>query len=150
MNVFVKGALFIGTSLIALTAEATIYKRVDPENRVVIYTNFRQQIRKVQEAVVAKPPAPEEVPLASPKKVSFQRKAPSVSVSTPFTPTDFPRISTATQKSRDTDRRRILNDELESEKIALNEALAKSAEQDTVHRHKSNIEAIMREIANVR
>jgi hypothetical protein len=85
---------------------------------------------------------------------------------------DFPKVDDKTQKRRDDERRRILEEELATEQQALEEAKQQLAEQesirtggernyqrfldrvqpfrDAVTAHERNIEAINREIANLR
>ncbi|MFT5644880.1 MAG: hypothetical protein ACI83P_002444 [Janthinobacterium sp.] len=87
-------------------------------------------------------------------------------------PADFPRVDNAAQKARDSDRRQILQDELRSEQQKLAELLkqfnggrperqgnesnyAKYLERleqmkDNIARMEQNIEALKREIANIR
>lgn len=71
----------------------------------------------------------------------------------------FPRIDADTQRSRDDGRRRILDAELTSEQNALDAARKALAEQgspanqaarDRVALHERNIEALRKEIANLR
>jgi hypothetical protein len=84
----------------------------------------------------------------------------------------FPRIEPGTQKTRDNDRRRILEEELATEQRALDDAKKELAEQegqrsgdernyqrvldrlqpykDRVQLHERNIDALHREIANLR
>ena len=84
----------------------------------------------------------------------------------------FPRVDSGTQKARDSDRRRILEDELGAEQKALAAALKELDEQglgrygndgnapagggrgqavrDRVQLHERNVEALRREIANLR
>ena len=76
----------------------------------------------------------------------------------------FPRVDAGTQKARDTDRRRILEEELGSEQAALDAASRQMAELDAARRggerlqplkdrvrlHERNIEALKREISNLR
>lgn len=77
----------------------------------------------------------------------------------------FPRVDVGTQKARDSDRRRILEEELHSEQGALDAANRQLAEQDGARRgsgdrqpplrdkvqlHERNIEALKREISNLR
>ena len=77
---------------------------------------------------------------------------------------DFPRIGAAVQRSRDDDRRRILDNELSSEQRALDEARQAMSEQslarvdpvklqsvkDRVALHERNIVALRKEIAGLR
>ena len=79
----------------------------------------------------------------------------------------FPRIDSGTQRARDTDRRRILEQELSAEQQGLDAARRELDEQvsarngggnsvraqplrDKVQLHERNIEALRREIANLR
>lgn len=88
------------------------------------------------------------------------------------TPDGFPRVSTETQKNRDSDRRRILEEELATEKRSLDEAKKSLAEQeavreggeknyqkyldrlkpfqDSVQLHERNVEALQKELNNLR
>ncbi len=88
------------------------------------------------------------------------------------TPPSFPKVDDGTQKSRDTDRRRILEGELALEQSALEQAKKELATQettrngdernyqkvidrvqkykDTVALHARNVEAIQKEISNLR
>ncbi|WP_347248282.1 hypothetical protein [Zoogloea sp.] len=83
----------------------------------------------------------------------------------------FPRVDTGTQKARDSDRRRILDEELANEQKALDAARRELASQESVRTdernyqkalerlqpykdklqiHERNIEALRKEIANLR
>jgi len=105
------------------------------------------------------------------------KSAPKSSTSTP-TPGSFPKVDDQTQKSRDTDRRRILEGELAAEQKNAEQAKKDLAEQeaivlpsermqggaisggkvqeriqqyrDKVALHQRNIEAIQKEIGNLR
>lgn len=88
------------------------------------------------------------------------------------TPEGFPRVSSESQKSRDGDRRRILDEELATERRSLDEAKRALAEQeavreggernyqryldrvkpyqDNVQLHERNVEALQKEIGNLR
>ncbi|WP_151633895.1 hypothetical protein [Noviherbaspirillum aerium] len=74
-------------------------------------------------------------------------------VSTQISPTssvDYPRISPIVQKTRDSERLSILNNELQSEQTALAEAEARNAPGEILRRYRKNIEALRREISNSR
>ena len=97
--------------------------------------------------------------------------APKARASTP-TPDGFPKVSSEAQKNRDGDRRRILDEELAAERKNLDDAKRTLAEQeaireggeknyqrvldrlkpyqDKVQLHERNIEALQKEIGNVR
>lgn len=61
----------------------------------------------------------------------------------------FPRVSAETQKERDSERRRILKQELAWEQAELDRAIENKGAGDVVQRHRANIEALNREISNV-
>lgn len=87
-------------------------------------------------------------------------------------PADFPKVSPDTQKSRDNERRKILEQELETERHSLEAARQQLAEQESVRHgdernyqrvldrlqpyrdrvalHERNIEAIQKELSNIR
>lgn len=105
------------------------------------------------------------VPAISAPASSAPRKAAS-------SPSDFPKVDEGTQKSRDSDRKQILQDELKSEETKLaglkkdfnngeperrgdERNFAKYQERvatmkDEIARSEKNIEALKREIANVK
>lgn len=80
------------------------------------------------------------------------------------TPSDFPRVSGDTQKSRDSDRKRILEQELAAEQRNYDEAKRSIAEQeqarattdrlqplkDRLALHERNLVALKKEIGNLR
>jgi hypothetical protein len=96
---------------------------------------------------------------------------PKSRASTP-TPENFPKVSAESQKSRDSDRKKILNDELAAEQRNLEEAKRALAEQegireggernyqrvldrlkpyqDSVQLHERNVEALQKELGNLR
>jgi hypothetical protein len=91
---------------------------------------------------------------------------------TATTPANFPRVDRETQRSRDDNRRRILEDELSTEEKSLFDAKAKLTEQESVRhgdeknyqrvldrlkpyqesveRHERNVSALKRELANLK
>ena len=88
------------------------------------------------------------------------------------TPLGFPKVDTATQKNRDDSRRRILEEELSGEEKALVQAKAELTQQesirtgdernyqrvldrlqkykDEVERHEKNVQALKKELSNVK
>jgi hypothetical protein len=67
-----------------------------------------------------------------------------------YSPPGFPRIDPATQQARDSERLEILKEELQSERMAMNDAIAKNAAGETVQRHEAVIAALQREISNMK
>ena len=156
-----KLRLFAVLLLLPLAASAdTLYKCTD-ESGQVLYTNQKSGSKNC--AVLSR-----EQPIST---------VPSVKPRTP-TPADFPRVSPDQQKSRDGDRRAILEQELGNEQKQLEESRRVLAEQearidpseriaggginqakvqervqtyrDSVALHERNIEALRREIGNLR
>jgi hypothetical protein len=147
----------IGLAL-APVAGATICKYVDPDGNVV-YSNVAQGkgLRRISCDIAS------DVP----------QRGPSDSARSTSTPSNFPRVEPATQKSRDDMRRKVLNDELASEERLLAEAREAygsgapkplADEQNDAERyrqrigrlrqsvqlHERNVEALRKEIAAIR
>jgi hypothetical protein len=149
-------------------AQSVVYKCVDKNGRVE-FTDINKPGCKVLDLPgYVSTPAP--VPRAAPA-VTMRQGAGRPAVAAP-NPAGFPRVDTATQRARDDDRRTILEDELRSEERKLadlkrvfnngeperqgNEKnYAKYQERvaqmrDDIGRSEKNIEALRREIANIR
>ena len=110
-------------------------------------------------------PAPSPAPAQAPK-ASVKSAPPQAS------PANFPRVDRETQQSRDTQRRRILEQELSSEQRLLEQAKKDLAEQESVRlgsernyqkmldrlepyqkkvkQHDDNISSLRRELSNLR
>ncbi|MGQ5521749.1 DUF4124 domain-containing protein [Chitinimonas sp. PSY-7] len=123
-----------------LPAVADIYKHVDKDGQVT-YSNIPIKGAKRMEL----DPLPNSVP--APRQ--------SRAASTP-TPGNFPRVDSATQKTRDEGRRQILLDEMASEQKLLDDSRQRlnAAPQDAKLRdkklfHEKNIETLQKEIARV-
>lgn len=145
------------------SAQADIYKCVDDVGHTT-YTNDKPggvtkgctlMSREQPVSTVSAPPV---------------RKSSSSSANP--TPSTFPKVDDSTQKSRDSDRRKILDQELSNEEKLLDTAKKELGEQesqrlgdeknyqkymdrvqrykDSVQLHERNIEAIRKEIANLR
>ncbi|MCF8198243.1 MAG: DUF4124 domain-containing protein [Sulfuritalea sp.] len=145
-----KTLLLAASLLLPLAADAnTLYKCVD-DSGVTLYTN--QKASKKKCTVLSVQAAPSTSGNSSPK----QRIA-----SAP-TPRDFPRVSNGEQKARDGDRRAILDRELATElqsmekaRKAILDARGLSPEKlqplnDTVALHERNVEALKKELGNLR
>ena len=145
--------LLIALSLLLPLAAAanTLYKCTD-ESGVVLYTN--QKTPKKHCVVLSHSPAPTPAP-AAPGASKARASA------TP-TPADFPRVSGSEQKSRDTDRKAILDRELATEtqsaekaRKALQEAGSQPADKlqalrDTLALHERNVESLKKELGSLR
>lgn len=142
-----------------------IYKCADPDGRVTYSNVPSRTCRKlVLDPVNLAPAAKPAAPASAGNKTA--------------TPGSFPRVDEQTQRSRDGDRRRILESELAAEQKNAEQAKKELAEQegivlpsermqggaisggkvqeriqtykDKVALHQRNVEAIQREIANLR
>lgn len=161
--------LLAGLAAHEARADSVIYKCVTQDGRVE-FTDISKPGCKVLDlpGYVASTPAP--APRAAPA-VTMRQGAGRPAASSP-NPAGFPRVDTATQKARDDDRRAILEDELRAEEKKLadlkrdynngeperqgNEKnYAKYQERvaqmrDNIGRSEKNVEALKREIANIK
>ncbi|QDX82968.1 hypothetical protein B9N43_12530 [Denitratisoma sp. DHT3] len=132
----------------------TLYKCSDGDGRTT-YTNTKPAAQRCTVLSRETPPA---------------AKAPSTAAGRPRgvaaspSPTDFPRVSMDAQQRRDTDRRHILDQEQMAERRNLEEARRALAEQevqrtgpdqmrpyrDRIALHERNLEALRREMSNLR
>ena len=154
----------------AAMAQTTVYKCVDAQGRVE-FTDTGKRGCKALDLPGYIPAPPERrgpAPAASRPGAAPQAASPSATPS----PSNFPRVDTSQQRVRDDDRRAILNEELRAEEKKLadlkgvfnngeperqgNERnYAKYQERvahmrDEISRTERNIEALRREIANIR
>jgi hypothetical protein len=148
--------LFLPCALAAFFAHAdTLYKCIDSDGHIT-YTNQKTKAKNCSVLIQDKP-----VSTFSPPKV---KNAP--------TPKDFPRVSPKTQQDRDKDRRKIIEDELATERTKLDSAKTALQEQesqrlggernyqkyldrikpyqDEVELHQRNIESLRKELDNLR
>lgn len=129
---------------------STLYKCID-DTGVVLYTN--QKVNKKSCTVLSYQSPP---PTASGTTAPRHRAA-----ATP-TPADFPRVSNNEQRSRDSDRKLILDRELANEQQSMDKAkkaLLDAGNQpadrlqplrDTLALHERNVEALKKELAKLR
>ncbi len=145
--------------LFAGAAQAdTLYKCTDPAGHTT-YTNQKGDAKNCAILSQDKPVSTFAPPPTKPR------------ANTP-TPESFPKVSSETQKGRDSDRRRILEEELASERRSLDGAKRTLAEQeavreggernyqkyldrlkplqDSVQLHERNIEALQKELGNLK
>lgn len=138
----------------------TLYRCADAEGRTT-YTNNKGSARNC--TVLSRD---------HPVSTIAAPKAPRTSAGTP-TPGDFPKVGAGEQKTRDGDRRAILEQELATEQKNLEEARKTLAQQestlgqqpganaartqerikpyqDTIQLHERNVEALKKEIANLK
>jgi hypothetical protein len=144
-------ALLIAAVTMPVSAQ-TIYKCIDANGGTLI-SNSR--VDKNCKAIVSGPESSMPPP-------PVRAKTPGAAANS--SPAGFPRVQEDTQKARDSDRRHILDQELAGEQRSLEqarkdlseqEALRGSAERiapyrDRVAQHERNIQAIQKEISNLR
>jgi hypothetical protein len=135
---------------------AEIYKSVDAEGHVTYSSTPSKGAKKLG---LGLPPARSYKSPSPPSDSPY----PTRTYDRLSSPADFPRVDSTTQKSRDSMRRKILNDELNAEEKLLNDARAslqqeKAARngtaiaslQDEVTLHEKNISALKTELARVK
>jgi hypothetical protein len=71
-------------------------------------------------------------------------------VAVPVTQSNFPRVTPVIQRERDSERRRILSEELLAERSALNDAVERQAPDVVIRRYRANVSALERELDNTR
>ena len=150
MKPFILIAAFLLPTTSALADQ--ICKYVDAEGRITYSTAMPKDHRKV----LCFDPMPERKPKPAPKPASAKPGTDEAG---------FPRVDGTTQRRRDDDRRRILEQELTDEQKLLDQARRilgetgttsdRSQERDqplreSINTHLKNIEAIRRELANVK
>ena len=146
----------------AAQADTTIYKCVDADGRIEFTDSLKKNCKPLD--LPSSIPAP-----AKARSGPGQGRAPT---QTAAAPADFPKVSNYLQKQRDDDRRGILNDELRNEEKKLAELrrefnggeperqgnernYAKYQERvaemkDNIGRAEKNVDALKREIANIK
>ena len=157
----------------AAGAGAQIYRCTDAEGRKE-YTD--RQIRGKQCVLLDLPNA--AIPAPPPREPARQRGSGANPAAVPRAATPsaasaaFPRVDTAEQKARDADRRQILTDELNAEMTKLGELRREynngkperrgdernyaryqervASLRDAIARSEQNVQALQREIANIR
>ena len=110
--------VFMVTTLVSSTVWAEIYKRVDPDGRIT-YSNVKT---KGATRLELDPDA---------NTISNERTKPSGGSKRTATPESFPRVDKDTQNQRDGKRKYILQSELDSEKVALDQAKKAYAEGES-------------------
>jgi hypothetical protein len=139
-------------TLVSVTGSAladTLYKCTDADGRTT-YTNNKGNAKNC--TVLSR-----EQPVSS-------FSAPKAKPNTP-TPGDFPKVGAGEQKARDGDRRAILEQELATEQKSLDDAKKALSQQeaaglkaperlkpyqDTVQLHERNVEALKKEMGNLK
>lgn len=160
--------LLLAALLCSPMASADIYKCVDEAGHVT-YTNSKPSGKGCN--TLSRDQAVSSVPSSMPTpRPAAQPSAPQGGASSAGG--GFPRVDPGTQKARDTDRRRILETELSTEQRSLEAARKELDEQESVRNgnernyqkfldrvqpykdkvqlHERNIEALQREISNLR
>jgi hypothetical protein len=148
-------------------AQSPVYKCVDERGRIEFTDTNKGRCKLLDLPGFIEAPAPKAAPPSGTRQGSAPR-ASSASV----TPANFPRVDSAQQRARDDDRRGILNDELRAEEKKLAELKAEfnngeperqgneknyakyqervARLRDDIGRSERNIEALKREIANIK
>ncbi len=165
----VRGVLFLLTLWLGLGAPAPA--RADGKIYLCINQDGQKELTDTAKRSGCKVLDLPTAILAPPKRVGPVARAAAPAVTTPA-PTNFPKVDNSQQKARDNDRRQILVDELNSEEQRLGDLKKEfnngepersgseknqvkyqervALMKDNIGRAGKNIEALKREIANVR
>ena len=165
---FTRATLVLAAGIVlsnTAAAQTPVYKCVDAEGRVEFTDSNRRGCKPLDLGYLppAAPRASAPIPAVRPSS-----PPPAASVS----PASFPRVDSAQQRERDNDRREILHDELRSEEKKLADLTREfnngeperqgnernyakyqervSGMRDEINRSERNVEALRREIANLR
>ncbi len=154
------GLVSLVACVLATPAEADTFKCLDANGRAT-YTNLKEEAKGKNCTIVMREIS--VVPAMPPARAAAASPSPA----------GFPKVDLATQKSRDSARRRILEDELAGEEKALNQAKVELGEQeklrtgaeirsyqllqdrlqkyrDEVQRHEKNVAALKKELNNAK
>jgi septal ring factor EnvC (AmiA/AmiB activator) len=156
---YLTGLVLFCTSALSLAQGGNTTYLCKDENGRSTYTNVREEMAGKKCVAVS-------------REVSVVPVVPAPRSPATTTPAGFPRVDAATQKSRDDGRRKILQNELGAEQQMFKEAQQKLAEQekvrtgeernyakvaerlqpfkDKVDQHQKNIEALQKELSNLK
>jgi len=132
--------------------QAEIYKSVDAEGHVTYSNTPSRGAKKLGLEPLAPPSRSTHEPASRPSRARANAS-----------PSDFPRVDSSTQRSRDSTRRKILADELATEEKLLADARVNlkqgesshsdgklHAQQEEVTLHEKNVSALKTELANLK
>lgn len=135
--------------MLSCVAMADIYKHVDAEGRIT-YSNVPMKgAKRVDMSGIP----------GSGAAIPAPRSGGGTRASSNPSPADFPKVDNATQRSRDMNRRQLLEDEMASEQRLLNQARAEMAKappdraaklRDDVTHSEKNIEMLQKEINRIK
>lgn len=159
-------ALFLCAGVVPQASAEGIYLCVDAQGRRELTDVGRKGCTAIHV------PGALSAPIPAPRSAGGEPRARAGAPQPSVTPANFPRVDSAQQKARDSDRRDILNEELRSEERKLAEMrkefnngeperqgnernYAKYQERvgnmrDSIGRAEQNIQALRREISNIK
>lgn len=135
--------------LSAHSAQAALFKQVDPVTHMASYTNYKPP-GTAREVI---PKEPRSAPAARPAHNAPASGAASTgreNVSASTSQAGFPRVDADQQRRMDMDRKKILSDELQAVEAALRMAVGRQAGPEVIHRHESDMAALRRELDSVK
>jgi hypothetical protein len=173
---FAAAVLAAGLMLVAAPTQAAMFRCPSPFGDGTVVTNGLDEAAAAERGCAALQARRSTLdgplkPAARAQQAADDWVAPRKTASKPVAPTGAAapaaaaapaqreRISAATQRERDSDRRSILEDELQREQAARQSAEQRAAAADAatrdplraqVERHASNVDALKREIARLR
>ena len=164
---FLRSFVFAALLVIGTCATADIYQCIDPETGTSQFTNIPPKPKSTNcKTIVVSPPNVASQPAPAPAAKGSSKAAPMPS------PANFPRVDRETQQTRDSQRKRILEQELTNEQKLLEQAKKDLAEQESVRlgternyqkmldrlepyqkkvkQHEDNIASLRKELSNLR
>jgi len=166
IKIQLAGLLLLASTLGAAHAQNEVFLCVDEHGkREYKNTGMTKGCKKVELPGITTIPAP-------PKRAAPMTASAKPAAGSPGAPVDFPKVDNGTQKARDNDRRQILQDEMKAEEQKLanlkrefnngeperrgdERNFAKYQERvatmkEDIDRTEKNIEALRREIGNIK
>jgi hypothetical protein len=162
-------SLTVLASLLCASAQAQIYRCVDANGRP-LYTDTKVGKCQLIDTGYSQPAA--SAPIPAPRSAGNANASSGASPSPSAAPSNFPRVDNSQQRARDDERREILGDELrmEERKVADLKRVFNNGEperqgnernyakyqervasmRDEINRSERNIEALRREIGNIK
>ncbi|MGF6275718.1 hypothetical protein ABIB38_004122 [Massilia sp. UYP11] len=168
-NIVFHGAVAMFALLFGASAQAQIYRCLDANGRP-LYTDTKVGKCQLIDTGYSSPPA--SAPIPAPRSSGGSGSASSPSPAAASAPSGFPRVDNVVQRARDQERRDILGDELRIEERKLADLRKEfnngeperqgnernyakyqarvASLRDEINRTERNIEALRREIGNIR
>jgi hypothetical protein len=144
MKLLIVSVILSFLGIAAALAYGSLHKQVDPATGV---TTWRYRPPPPAERKPAPAPA-KPVAAARASSAAAPARAPAQVLARPAEARGFPQVPQQLQNERDSERRRILVQELALEQAELEQAIVARAASERVARLRANVAALQREIAS--